>query len=67
MTGICKQRRTNTGYEKGRCPLRSEDEDTAHRLLKCLETREEILIRKWFMFNEGVAYTNITNFTDLQS
>jgi hypothetical protein len=27
------------GFEKGKCPLSSEDEDALHLLLKCLETK----------------------------
>jgi hypothetical protein len=39
-TGIRKLRGMRKGFEKGRCPLCSEDEDAIHILLKCSETRK---------------------------
>jgi hypothetical protein len=48
-TGIWKLRDMRKGFEKGRCPLCSEDEDSIHILLKCSETRkwrEQFLSRK---------------------
>jgi hypothetical protein len=72
-TGIWKLRGTRQGSEKGRCPLRSEDEDAIHRYLKCSETRkwrEQFLSRKWLMLNEGIDYKKIiscTNTVELRS
>jgi hypothetical protein len=54
-TGIWKLRHMRKGFEKGRCPLCSEDEDAIHILLKCLEMRkwrEQFLSRKWLILNE---------------
>jgi hypothetical protein len=39
-TGIWKLRGMRKGFEKGRCPICSEDEDAIHILLKCSETRK---------------------------
>jgi hypothetical protein len=39
-TGICKLRGMRKGFEKGICPLCSEEEDPLHILLKCSETRK---------------------------
>jgi hypothetical protein len=64
-TGIWKLRGMRKGFEKGRCPLCSEDEDATHILLKCLETRkwtEQFLSRKWLMLNEWIAYKKIITF-----
>jgi hypothetical protein len=50
------------GFEKGGCPLCSEDEDTVHILLKCSETRKwggGIFSRKWRIVNEEIAYNKI--------
>jgi hypothetical protein len=49
MTGIWKLREMREGFEKVRCPLRSEDEDTIHISLNYSETRkwrEQFLSRK---------------------
>jgi hypothetical protein len=56
------------GFEKGRCPLCSEDEDAIHILLKCSETRkwrEQFLSRKWLMLNEWIVYKKIINCTNI--
>jgi hypothetical protein len=50
------------GFEKGKCPLCSEDEDAVHILLKCSDTkkrRERLLSRKLFIVNEELAYKKI--------
>jgi hypothetical protein len=55
------------GFEKGRFPLWSEDQDAIHTLLKCSETRkwrEQLLSREWFIFNEEVTYKRIINRTN---
>jgi hypothetical protein len=67
-TGIKKLRGMRKGFEKGRCPLCSEDEDAAHILLKCSETRkrrEQFLSRKWLRLNEWIAYKKIINCTNI--
>jgi hypothetical protein len=54
------------GFEKGRCPLCSEDEDDI--LLKCSKTRkwrEQFLSRKWHILNEWIAYMKIINCTNI--
>jgi hypothetical protein len=56
------------GYEKGRCPLCSKDEEAIHILLKFSETRkwrEQFLSRKWLMLNEWIAYKKIINCTNI--
>jgi hypothetical protein len=56
------------GFEKGRCPLCSEDEDAIHILLKRSETRkwrEKFLSRKWLKLNEWIAYKKIINCTNI--
>jgi hypothetical protein len=56
------------GFEKGRCPLCSEDVDAIYILLKCSEMRkwrEQFLSRKWLMLNEGIAYKKIINCTNI--
>jgi hypothetical protein len=56
------------GFEKGRCPLCSDDEDPAHILLSCSEARKwrkQFLSRKWLMLNEGIAYKKIINCTNV--
>jgi hypothetical protein len=56
------------GFEKGRCPLCSENEDAVHILLKCSETRkwrDQFLSRKWQIVNEEIAYKKITNCTNI--
>jgi hypothetical protein len=65
-TGIWKLRGMRKGFEKGICPLCSEDEGVIHILLKYLETRkwrEQFLSRKWRMLNEWIAYKKIINCT----
>jgi hypothetical protein len=55
------------GFEKGRCPLCSEDEDPIHILLKCSETRkwrEQFLSRKWLRLNEWIFFKKIINCTN---
>jgi hypothetical protein len=54
------------GFEKGRCPLCREKEDTVCILLKCSETmwREHFLSSKWLIVNEEVAYKRIINCTN---
>jgi hypothetical protein len=62
-----KLRGMTKGFEKGRCPLSSKDEDAVRILLKCSEIRnwrEQFLSRKWLMFNEEIAYKKITNCTN---
>jgi hypothetical protein len=52
------------GFEKGRCPLCSEEEDPIHILLKCSETRkwrEQFLSRKWLRLNEWIVLKKIIN------
>jgi hypothetical protein len=47
--GIYKLRGINKGYEEGRCPLCSKEEDDVHVLLKCPEAtklREHLLSKK---------------------
>jgi hypothetical protein len=39
-TGIWNLGGTRKGFEKGRCPVCSEDEDALHILLKCSETKK---------------------------
>jgi hypothetical protein len=66
-TGIWKLRGMRIRFEKGRCPLCSEDEDAIH-ILKCSETRkwrEKCLSRKLLVLNEGIAYTKIMNCTNI--
>jgi hypothetical protein len=56
------------GFEKGICPVCSEDEDAIHMLLKCSETRkwrEQLLSRKWLRLNEWVAFKKIINCTNI--
>jgi hypothetical protein len=67
-TGIWKLRGMRKGFEKGRCPLCSEDEDAIHISLKCSETRkwrEQFLSRKWLRLNEWIAYNKIINCTNI--
>jgi hypothetical protein len=67
-TSIWKLRGMRKGFEKGRCPLCSEDEDAIHILLKRLETRnwrDQFLSRKWLKLNEGLAYKKIINCTNI--
>jgi hypothetical protein len=54
------------GFEKGRCPVCSEEEDPIHILLKCSETkwREHFLSRKWLMLNEWIVFKQIINCTN---
>jgi HKD family nuclease len=55
------------GFEKGRCLLCNEDEDTIHISLKCLETRKwrvQFLSSKWLVLNEETAYKKIKNCTN---
>jgi hypothetical protein len=51
------------GFEKGRCPLFSKEEDPIHILLKCSETkwREQFLSRKWLRLNEWIVFKKIIN------
>jgi hypothetical protein len=52
------------GFEKGRCPVCSEEEDIIHILLKCSETRkwrEKFLSRKWLGLNEWIILKKIIN------
>jgi hypothetical protein len=66
--GIQKLRGMRKGFEKGRCPICSEDEDAVHILLKCSETRkwrEHFLSRKWLMLNEWIVYNKIINCTNI--
>jgi hypothetical protein len=51
------------GFEKGRCPLCSEEEDAIHILLKCSETRQ-FLSRKWLRLNEWIFFKEIINCTN---
>jgi hypothetical protein len=54
-------------FEKGRCPLCSEDEVAVHILLKCSETRkwrEQFLSRKWLRLDEWIVFKKIINFTN---
>jgi hypothetical protein len=63
-TGIWKLRGMRKGFEKGRCPLCSEEEDSIHILLKCSETRkwrEQFLSRKWLRLNELIVFNKIIN------
>jgi hypothetical protein len=56
------------GFEKGRCPLCSEDKDAIHILLKSSETRkwrEQFLSIKWLMLNEWIAYKKVINCTNV--
>jgi hypothetical protein len=67
-TGIWKLRGMRKGFEKGRCPLCSEDDDAIHILLKCSETRkwrEQFLSRKSLMLNEWIAYKKLINYTNI--
>jgi hypothetical protein len=67
-TGIWKLRGLRNGFENGRCPLCSEDEDAIHMFLKCSETRkwrEQFLSRKWLGLNEWIAYKKIINCTNI--
>jgi hypothetical protein len=62
-TGIWKLRGMRKGFEKGRCPLCSEEEDPIH-ILKCSETRkwrEQFLSRKWLRLNELIDFKKIIN------
>jgi hypothetical protein len=55
------------GFENGRCPLCSEDEDPIHILLKCSETRkwrEQFSSRKWRRLNEWIVLNKIINCTN---
>jgi hypothetical protein len=63
-TGIWKLRGMRKGFEKGRCPLCSEEEDAIHILLKCSETRkwrEQFLSRKWLRLSELIVLKKIIN------
>jgi hypothetical protein len=63
-TGIWKLSGMRKGFEKGRCPLCSEEEDPIHILLKCSETRkwrEQFLSRKWLRLNEWIVFKKIIN------
>jgi hypothetical protein len=63
-TGIWKLRGMRKGFEKGRCPLCSEEEDPVHILLKCSETRkwrERFLNRKLLRLNELIVLNKIIN------
>jgi hypothetical protein len=56
------------GFEKGRCPLCSEEEDPTHILLKCSETRkwrEQFLSREWLRLNEWIVFKKIMNCTNI--
>lgn len=49
-------------FEKGRCPVCSEDVDVVHTILKCSEMRkwrEKHLSREWLFVNEEIAYKKI--------
>jgi hypothetical protein len=66
-TGIWKLRGMRKGFEKGRCPLCSKDEDAVHTLLKYSETkkwREQFLSRKWLKLNEWIVYKKIISCTN---
>jgi hypothetical protein len=66
-TGIWKLRGMRKGSEKGRCPVRSEEEDPIHILLKLSETRmwrEQFLSRKWKSLNEWIVFKKIINCTN---
>jgi hypothetical protein len=55
------------GFEKGRCPLCSEEEDPIHILLKCSETRrwrEQFLSRKLLRLKEWIVFKKIINCTN---
>jgi hypothetical protein len=55
------------GFEKGRCPLCSEEEDPIYILLKCSEKRkwrEQFLSRKWLKLNELIASKKIINYNN---
>jgi hypothetical protein len=55
------------GFEKGRCPLYSEEEDPIHILLKCSKTmmwREQFLSRIWQRLNEWIVFKKIINCTN---
>jgi hypothetical protein len=47
------------GFEKGRCPLWSEDEDVIYiyiiKMFGSRKWREQFLSRKWLMLNEWIA------------
>jgi hypothetical protein len=61
---IWKLRGMRKGFEKGRCPLCSEEEDSIHIILKCSETRkwrEQFLSRKWLSLNEWIVFKKIIN------
>jgi hypothetical protein len=63
-TGIWKLRGMRNGFEKGRCPLCSEEEDPIYILLKCSETRkwrETFLSRKWLRLNEWIVFKKTIN------
>jgi hypothetical protein len=67
-TGVWKLRGTRKRFEKGRCPLCSEDEDAIHILLKCSEMskwREQFFTRKWLIVNEEIANKKIINCTNI--
>jgi hypothetical protein len=54
-------------FEKGRCPLCSEEEDPIHILLKCSEMRKwraRLLSRKWLRLNEWIVFKIIINCTN---
>jgi hypothetical protein len=61
------------GFEKGRCPLCSEEKDPMHILLKCSETRkwrEQFLSIKWLRLNEWIVFKkkiNCTNTVELRN
>jgi hypothetical protein len=67
-TGVWKLGGMRKGFEKGRCPLCSADEDAVHILLKCSETRkwrEQFLSIKWLRLNEWIVYKKIINCTNI--
>jgi hypothetical protein len=51
------------GFEKGRCPLCSEEDDPIHILLKCSETKKlrKFLSKKWLRLNELIVLKKIIN------
>jgi hypothetical protein len=66
-TGIWKLSGMKKGFENGRCPLCSKEEDPIHILLKCLKTRkwrEQFLSRKWLRLNKWIVFKKIINCTN---
>jgi hypothetical protein len=64
---VWKLRGTMNELDNGRCPLRNEEEDAVHILLKCPETRrlrEHLLGMKWLTINEEIAYKKIISCTN---